>query len=128
MKSRWLQRLRATFARRGPDQELDAELESHLQLHIDDCVRRGMSPEAARREALLALGGVEATKEEVRAQLGLVGLESWWKDIVFAVRSLRRSPAFTALVVGSFAIGIGANTAIFAAVNTVLLRPLPYPD
>ena len=125
----FLLRLAATLRGRGRrERELADELESHLQLHIDECVRRGMSPEAARREAVLALGGVEATKEDVRAQSRLSGIESVWQDIRFAARALRRNPGYAVVVIATFALGIGANAAIFSAVNTVLLQPLPFPD
>ena len=110
------------------DRELDLELESHLQMHIDDNVRAGMTVEEARRHARLKLGGVEQTKEQYRDRRGLPWLETAWKDVRFALRLMARSPGFTAVVLVTLAIGIGANTVMFSLVNTLLLRPLPYAD
>jgi hypothetical protein len=126
----WFQRLLATLGREPPnaDQELERELESHLQLHVDDLVRGGMTPEAARRQAELDLGGVAATKEAVRDRRRLPALETVWQDVRHGARMLRKNRGFTAVVVATFALTIGANTAIFGAVNAVLLQTLPYPD
>src|ERR1700757_539235 len=91
-----LARLRNLF--RGStslERELDAELASHLQLHIDDNLRRGLSPEEARRQALLSLGGLEQTKESVRDQRSLPFFETFFQDMRYAFRVLRKSPTFT---------------------------------
>ncbi|MDB4906132.1 MAG: permease [Gemmatimonadetes bacterium] len=123
-----LARLRGAFSRTDRDAELREELEAHVEMEIAEYIRRGMDPQEARRRALLASGGLTIATESVRAQRGLPWLESIAADTRYAVRALRRAPAFTAVVVLTLALGIGANTAIFSVVRGVLLKPLPHRD
>src|SRR5919197_1770987 len=123
-----LLRLSGLFRKTSRDREFERELESLLQMQIDDNVRGGMAPDAARREALVRFGGIEAVKEAYRDRRGVPLLETTLQDIRYAVRALRRNRGATLLGIVVMALAIGANTAVFSVVHAVLLNPLPYAN
>ncbi|HJX91896.1 MAG TPA: ABC transporter permease [Pyrinomonadaceae bacterium] len=122
----WLLRLRGVFLKNKRETDLAEEIESHLQMHIDDNIRAGMSPGEAKRVAVIKLGGVDSTKEAYRDRSTIPFLESLAQDLRFTLRQLRRNPAFTVTATVMVALGIGASVAIFAFVDAALIKPLPY--
>jgi len=124
----WLMRWRGAFGSGTSDRELSAEIESHLQMHVDDNIRAGMTPAEARRRAVIALGGVEGTKEAYRDRRGLPAIESLVRDVRYGIRTLIKSPGFAVAGIVILGLGIGVNTAIFTVVNAVVFKPLPFAD
>ena len=124
----WLQRIRNLGKRDAVDAEIAAELQSHIDLAVEEAVRAGMSEDEARRAARLRFGNPAAVKETTMEADAALGIDGVWRDVRFAVRQLKRSPGFAVTVIATLALGIGANTAIFSAVKAVLLAPLPYKD
>ena len=123
-------RLAGPFFSRRQEESLNAELESHLQLQIEDNLRAGMTPQEARRRALIKSGGIVQAKQASRERANLPQLDNLTRDLYHALRQLRQAPAFAITVVLTLALGIGANTAIYSVVNAVLQHPagVDHPD
>ena len=121
-------RLRSLFRRDAVEQELDDELRFHMEQQVEMYIRAGLSHDDAVRRAKLESGGLEQIKEAHRDARGVGLIEEFGRDARYAVRQLQRSPGFALAALLCLGIGIGATTAIFSVVNTVLLQPLPFPD
>jgi putative ABC transport system permease protein len=119
---------RNLFRSRQVEDDLSEEIRSHLQMLIEENLRAGRSLEEAKRAARIELGGIEQVKEQVREERLGNWLHSVFSDVRFALRQLRKSPTFTVVAIFTLALGIGAATAIFSAVNPILFESLPYPD
>jgi len=129
MKSlrRFLSRLFNLAARRAQDERLREEIEEHIALQTAENLRAGLSAVEARRQAMLKFGGVEAMKQDYRAERGLLVIEHLLQDVRFALRSLRRTPGLTAFVVITLALGIGMTSGTFSMIDALIFRPYPVP-
>lgn len=124
----WVLRFKGVFVKDARERDFADEIESHLQMHIDDNIRAGMSPQEARRVAIMKLGGIDQTKEAYRDRVTLPFFESVAQDLRFTLRQLRRNPAFAFTATAMVTLGIGASVAIFAFVDSALIKPLPYQN
>ena len=125
----WWSKVRAWMTgRAGIDNDMAEEVRSHVEMETDALVERGMNPEAARTAAHRHFGNATAVTEHAHEAWTFVAFESLLNDVRYGFRAMRRSPAFSLVVILTFALGVGVNTAIFSVVNAVLIKPLPYPD
>src|SRR5580704_764169 len=123
----WL-RLKALIHRRAFERDLEDEITFHLAMRERKQHMLGLPPDVARYATRRRFGNVTLLKEDTREMRTFASLETLWRDVCYAARTLRKSPAFLAVVVLSLALGIGANSTIFSVLNAVLYRPLPYPE
>ena len=119
--------LGATLGRSRMEREMDAELRFHIEAQAEDLVRSGVARQEALRRARLEFGGIERVKEEGREARGVNLIESLVQDLRYGASNMLRTPGFTAITALTLALGIGATTAIFSAVNPILFESLPYP-
>ena len=111
---------------RETHREVDEELAFHLEQQVEANLAAGMGAEEARRQAVIAFGGVERAREQCREERPGYFFETLLQDVRYAVRGFRRNPVFTITVVGTLMLGIGATTAVFSVVDRILFRALPY--
>src|SRR6202171_1020588 len=120
-------RLRFLFRRRHVEEELNEELQFHLEHKIEESIANGLSPKEARYAAMRAMDGLEQRKEEMRDMRRIHWLTDFFDDARFAIRSLRRTPGLTVFVVITLALGIGMTSATFSMVDALMFRPYPVP-
>jgi len=125
---RALSRVRSFFSKPPLDADLEAEIASHIEFAIEENIQQGMTPVEARRQAFIRFGGVDMAKDKHREARGLMKLDILLQDLRYTLRTLSRDRAFTLVAILILALGIGANIAVFSVVNTLLLRPLPFPE
>jgi len=119
---------KSLFRKRALDAQLDSELRFHIEKLANDYIADGMAPEEARRQAVLEFGGREQIKEELRDVYRIRLLDATVANLKSAFRFIRKSPTFAATVILTLALAIGANSAVFSAIDAILLKPLPFPD
>jgi putative ABC transport system permease protein len=121
-----MSRIRAMFGSRRLEEDFSGEVAAHLDMLTEDYVRSGLTPEQARRAALVRFGGPMQVQEQHRDGQRMPFVDTTLQDLRYGIRALRKHPAYSAVAIATLAIGIGAGTAVFSVVGAVLLRPLPY--
>jgi predicted permease len=125
---RTLERIRCFFDKPPLDADLEAEIAAHIEMAIEENIQRGLTPLEARRQALIRFGGIDLAKDKHREARGFMKLDILHQDLRYTFRTLSRDRGFTLVAILILALGIGANIAVFSVVNTLLLRPLPFPN